>query len=195
MKKNLLIAALLTTFSLPRTSFAKIEKAIFAGGCFWCMELPFEKMTGVHAVVSGYTGGKKANPTYEEVSSGGSGHIESIQVTYDDKIISYENLLKTFWTNVDPLDANGQFCDKGEQYQSGIFYLNDLQRKLAEVSLKEHQENLRFKDKKIATFLKQASVFYKAEDYHQDYYKKNPVRYKFYRFNCGRDKRLDEVWK
>lgn len=195
MDKRVIATTFLIYFSVIKYSHAKVEKAIFAGGCFWCMEVPFEKLKGVQSVVSGYTGGGKANPTYEEVSSGGSGHIESIQVTYDDSIISYEDLLKTYWKNIDPVDSKGQFCDKGDQYLSGIFYLNDLQKMLAEKSLEKFQEDPRFKGKKIATFVKAASPFYDAEDYHQDYYKKNPIRYKFYRFNCGRDKRLNEVWK
>jgi len=195
MKKNHLAAILLSVFLLPLNSIAKVENAIFAGGCFWCMEHPFEKLSGVQSVVSGYTGGKKNGPTYEEVSSGRSGHIESVQVFYDDKIITYGDLLKTYWKNIDPLDPDGQFCDKGEQYRSGIFYLNDEQKALARKSLQDHQNESRFKGKKIVTFIKEASTFYEAEYYHQDYYKKNPVRYKFYLFNCGRDKRLDEIWK
>lgn len=195
MKKYLLATVLLVFVFLPQQSMAKVEKAVFAGGCFWCLEPPFEKLNGVQSVVSGYTGGKKENPTYKEVSSGSSGHIESVQVTFDDKIISYDELLKTYWKNIDPLDPDGQFCDKGEQYTSGIFFLNDDQKSAAEISLKKHQSEQRFKGKKIVTFLREASVFYEAEDYHQDYYMKNPVRYKFYRYNCGRDKRLEEVWQ
>lgn len=195
MKKKLFEVVIWGIILMPQYSLAKVENAIFAGGCFWCMEYPFEKLNGVQSVVSGYIGGKKENPTYEEVSSGDSGHIESVQVTFDDKVISYEDLLKTFWTNIDPLDPQGQFCDKGDQYLSGIFFLNDQQKSSAEKSLQNHQSNARFKGKKIVTFIKLASHFYKAEDYHQDYYKKNPIRYKFYRYNCGRDKRLDEVWK
>jgi methionine-S-sulfoxide reductase len=195
MKKYLLATVLLVFVFLPQQSMAKVEKAVFAGGCFWCLEPPFEKLNGVQSVVSGYTGGKKENPTYKEVSSGSSGHIESVQVTFDDKIISYDELLKTYWKNIDPLDPDGQFCDKGEQYTSGIFFLNDDQKSAAEISLKKHQNEQRFKGKKIVTFLRKASVFYEAEDYHQDYYMKNPVRYKFYRYNCGRDKRLEEVWQ
>lgn len=195
MKKNLLAAVIIGIISMPQYSIAKVEKAIFAGGCFWCMEHPFEKLDGVQSVVSGYTGGKKENPTYKEVSSGSSGHVESVQVTFDDKLISYKELLKTYWKNIDPLDPKGQFCDKGEQYQSGIFFLNDQQKSAAERSLENHQNEPRFKGEKIVTFIKPASTFYEAEDYHQDYYKNNPVRYKFYRYNCGRDKRLEEVWK
>lgn len=195
MLKKLFSSILFTLVFTSNYSFAEVEKAVFAGGCFWCMEPPFEKLNGVQGVVSGYTGGEKKNPTYKEVSSGTSGHIESVQVTFDNKLVSYADLLRTYWKNIDPLDPKGQFCDKGEQYQSGIFFLNDQQKSAAEKSLLEHQNESRFKGKKIVTFIKPASTFYEAEDYHQDYYKKNPVRYKFYRYNCGRDKRLEEVWK
>ena len=195
MLKKLFSAILFSLALTPSYSFAEEEKAVFAGGCFWCMEAPFEKLKGVQSVVSGYIGGEKKNPTYKEVSSGASGHIESVQVIFDNKLVSYDDLLKTYWKNIDPLDPNGQFCDKGEQYQSGIFFLNNQQKDASEKSLLNHQKDSRFKGKKIVTFIKSASVFYEAEDYHQDYYKKNPVRYKFYRYNCGRDKRLEEVWK
>lgn len=176
--------------SLPGQT--KEQKAIFAGGCFWCMEPPFEKLPGVISVESGYTGGHIDNPTYEIISTGTSGHIESVQIIYDDEKISYEKLLNIFWKNIDPLDFKGQFCDKGEQYLSGIFYLTEEQSKIAQSSLE--RQKVKFKEKKIATFIKPASPFFKAEDYHQDYYKKNPVRYKFYRYNCGRDKRLESLW-
>jgi methionine-S-sulfoxide reductase len=195
MLKKLFSAILFSLAFTPSYSIAEVEKAVFAGGCFWCMEAPFEKLKGVQSVVSGYIGGEKKNPTYKEVSSGASGHIEAVQVTFDNKLVSYDDLLKTYWKNIDPLDPSGQFCDKGEQYQSGIFFLNNQQKDAAEKSLLNHQKDSRFKGKKIVTFIKSASVFYEAEDYHQDYYKKNPVRYKFYRYNCGRDKRLEEVWK
>lgn len=187
-------AVSLCLFMIPLHSFAAVEKAILAGGCFWCMEVPYEKLPGVQSVESGYTGGNKLNPTYKEVSSGNSGHTESVEITFDNKVITYEKLLDIFWKNIDPLDESGQFCDKGEQYKSGIFFLSETQKNEAEKSLKKVQALQKFKKEKIATFIRPASVFYKAEDYHQDYYKKNPIRYKYYRFSCGRDKRLKELW-
>jgi peptide-methionine (S)-S-oxide reductase len=166
-------------------------KAIFAGGCFWCMEPPFDKLDGVSATISGYTGGTKKNPTYEEVSSGNTGHAEAVQIIYDPKKITYEKLLEVFWHNVDPLTANAQFCDHGNQYRTGIFYYDENQKKLAEESKKTIAK--RFKEP-IVTEITAATEFYPAEDYHQDYYSKNPLRYKFYRYNCGRDQRLDKLW-
>jgi peptide-methionine (S)-S-oxide reductase len=166
-------------------------KAIFAGGCFWCMEPPFDKLDGVSATISGYTGGTKKNPTYEEVSSGNTGHAEAVQIIYDPKKITYEKLLEVFWHNVDPLTANAQFCDHGSQYRTGIFYYDENQKKLAEESKKTIAK--RFKEP-IVTEITAATEFYPAEDYHQDYYSKNPLRYKFYRYNCGRDQRLDKLW-
>lgn len=174
---------------------APIKKAVFAGGCFWCMEPPYDAhlKNGVISVRSGYTGGAKANPTYEEVSDGSSGHREVIEVEYDSAKISYEKLLEIFWMNIDPLDDQGQFCDKGDHYKSAVYY-NDESEKLAfEKSLKVIQEKL--KGKSIKTLILPAKPFYPAEGYHQDYYVKNPVRYKFYRYNCGRDQRLKELWK
>jgi len=169
----------------------KYKKAIFAGGCFWCMERPFDSLKGVTATRSGYSGGKKKDPSYEEVTSGGSGHREVLEVTYDPSQVKYEQLLEVFWRNIDPLDGGGQFCDRGEQYQSAIFY-QPGEKKAAEASLKAKEKQL---GKKIKTRLLPTAEFFPAEDYHQDYYQKNPVRYKLYRFNCGRDKRLKEVWK
>ena len=166
-------------------------KATFAGGCFWCMEPPFDKLDGVSATVSGYTGGKKENPTYEEVSAGTTGHTEAVQITYDPKKISFEKLLEVFWRNVDPLNADGQFCDSGSQYRAGIFYHDESQKKLAEESKKTVGK--RFKEP-IVTEITAVAEFYPAEDYHQDYYIKNPLRYKLYRFNCGRDQRLEKLW-
>lgn len=195
MKQMVFGFVLLLSFLGPGSSFGGTEKAVFAGGCFWCMESPLEKLNGVQSVVSGYIGGKKKDPTYEEVSQGNSGHIEAVEVVFDNTKVSYKDLLKVFWKNIDPLDPNGQFCDKGEQYTSGIFTQNDVQRRLAQESLAGLQSEKRFKGKKIATFIRDSAVFYKAEEYHQDYYKKNPVRYNFYRFNCGRDKRLKEIWE
>jgi methionine-S-sulfoxide reductase len=190
MSKIITVLILINSHSL----WAELEKAVFAGGCFWCLEAPFEKVEGVDSVMAGYTGGSKKNPTYQEVSSGKSGHIESIQIIFDNKKISYGELLNIFWKNIDPFDGSGQFCDKGEQYQSGLFYLNDQQKKSAEDSLAKLQKEKNFLGKQIATFIRPGLDFYPAEEYHQDYYKKNPIRYKFYRFNCGRDKRLNEIW-
>jgi peptide-methionine (S)-S-oxide reductase len=166
-------------------------KAVFAGGCFWCMEPAFEKLPGVTGVLSGYTGGSKKNPTYEEVSSGGTGHAESVEVVYDPARVSYEKLLEVFWHNIDPLSANGQFCDRGEQYRSAIFYGSDNERRLAEESKIGVEQRLK---SKVVTQIVPASVFYPAEEYHQDYYKKNPLRYGLYRKGCGRDRRLEELW-
>jgi peptide methionine sulfoxide reductase msrA/msrB len=173
---------------------AKTESALFAGGCFWCMEPPFEKLDGVKEVISGYTGGQKENPTYEEVSSGKTGHLEAVEVSYDPAKVSYEKLLEVFWRQIDPRDAGGQFVDRGSQYRSAIFYLNEEQKALAQKSKEELGKSGRF-DKPIVTEILPASKFYRAEEYHQDYYKKNPLRYKFYRFNSGRDQFLKRVWK
>jgi peptide-methionine (S)-S-oxide reductase len=167
--------------------------AIFAGGCFWCEETAFEGVPGVISVTSGYTGGQKKDPTYEEVSSGGTGHAESVQVVYDPSKISYEKLLDIFWHNVDPFQANGQFCDHGTQYRSAIFYRDDAQRAAAEASKRELEEDARFRGK-IVTQIVPASRFYPAEEYHQDFYKKDPVRYHSYRAGCGRDARLKAIW-
>src|SRR3990167_4853450 len=171
----------------------RYEKAIFAGGCFWCMEAPFEKLEGVAEVISGYSGGQKENPTYEEVSSGGTGHAEAIQVIYDPARITYAELLHLFWRQIDPADSGGQFVDRGAQYKAAIFYQNDEQKRLAEKSRQELEESGRFK-KPIVTEILKAPAFYKAEGYHQDYYKKSPLKYKFYRFNSGRDQCLRKAW-
>jgi len=170
-----------------------LQVATFAGGCFWCMEPPFEKLDGVVEVISGYTGGHKANPTYEEVSSGITSHLEAIQIIYDPARVSYKELLEVFWRQIDPTDAGGSFVDRGPQYRSAIFYHNDEQKRLAEESKKELERSGRF-NKPIATEIRQFTRFYKAEDYHQDYYKKNPLRYKFYRSRSGRDQFLEKVW-
>jgi peptide-methionine (S)-S-oxide reductase len=169
------------------------EIATFAGGCFWCMEAPFDALDGVLATVPGYTGGHTAHPTYQAVSSGVTGHAESMQVTYDPSRIGYEALLDVFWHNVDPLVRDRQFCDIGEQYRSAIFYHDDDQKRLAEASKRALERSRRF-DQPIATQVVAATLFYPAEEYHQDYYRKNPLRYRFYRFNCGRDRRLKELW-
>jgi peptide-methionine (S)-S-oxide reductase len=167
--------------------------ATFAGGCFWCMEQPFDKLDGVLATTSGYTGGNKVNPTYEEVSSGATGHAEAVQVLYDPKRVSYEKLLDVFWHNVDPTVKDRQFCDVGTQYRTAIFYHNDEQRRLAEASKAALEKSKPFKEP-IVTPIVMATTFYPAEEYHQDYYKKNPVRYTYYRTGCGRDARLKQLW-
>ena len=171
----------------------KLEKAAFAGGCFWCMVPPFAKLAGVKQVISGYTGGFKENPTYKEVSAGMTGHCEAVQVIYDPQQINYEKLLDVFWHNIDPTTMNRQFVDLGNQYRSAVFYYSDEQRRLAEESKKKWDQSGRF-GSPIVTEVTRASVFYPAEKYHQDYYKKNPIPYKFYRFNSGRDQYLDKIW-
>ena len=206
MKRLLSILAsliLVATFTVAATMDKKGEmkdmeetmtaKAIFAGGCFWCMEPPFEKLDGVHAVVSGYIDGHKENPTYHEVSSGTTGHTEAVEITYDPNKISFAELLEVFWMNIDPTDAGGQFVDRGSQYRTGIYYLNDEQKLLAEASKEQLGKSGRF-NSPIVTEIVAATRFYPAEDYHQDYYKESPVRYKFYRYNSGRDQFINRVW-
>jgi peptide-methionine (S)-S-oxide reductase len=170
---------------------AERGEAIFAAGCFWCVEAGFEKVAGVTAVISGYDGGKKERPTYEEVGSGATGHAESVRVLYDPSKVSYAHLLEVFWHNVDPFSANGQFCDRGTQYRASIFYLDEAQRKAAEASKKAIEAQLKAK---VVTEISPATPFFPAEDYHQDFYKKNPERYQSYRLGCGRDRRLHEIW-
>jgi len=177
----------------PAASAPAPATAVFAGGCFWCMETAFEGLPGVSAVISGYTGGEKKNPTYEEVSSGTTGHAESVEVTFDPAKITYAQLLDVFWHNVDPLAGGHQFCDYGTQYRSAIFYRGEEQRLAAEASKRKLEEEPRFKGK-ITTQIVAATTFYRAEEYHQDFYKKNPRRYQEYRTGCGRDARLKELW-
>jgi peptide-methionine (S)-S-oxide reductase len=165
--------------------------ATFAGGCFWCMEPPFDKLPGVISTTSGYIGGKTVNPTYRQVVEGDTGHAEAVQVVYDPTKITYEKLLEVFWRNVDPFDAGGQFCDRGDSYRSGIFVHDEAQLRLAQASKQAVAAKLK---KPVVTEVVLAPKFYPAEDYHQDYYVKNPVRYKVYRSNCGRDARLKQVW-
>jgi peptide-methionine (S)-S-oxide reductase len=167
--------------------------ATFAGGCFWCMEQPFDRLPGVVATISGYTGGKTVNPTYEDVSSGRTGHAEAVAVVYDPKKVSYEKLLEVFWVNVDPTTKDRQFCDAGSQYTSAIYYHDEEQRRAAEASRAQIERTKKFSEP-IVTRIEMAGPFYPAEDYHQDYYRKNPVRYQFYRKGCGRDARLKELW-
>ncbi len=191
----LLSHTLLLLLFLPTLGQAgtKMEKAIFAGGCFWCMESPFEKLDGVSDVISGYTGGTEQNPTYEQVSAGLTHHLEAVEIHYDPNLITYEKLLQVFWRQINPTDDGGQFVDRGNQYRSAIFYLSEDQRLLAEQSKKDLQK-LRIFSKPIVTPIMQASPFYAAESYHQDYYKENPVRYKYYRYRSGRDEFLQEKW-
>jgi len=166
--------------------------AIFGGGCFWCVEADFDKVPGVLSTTSGYIGGSVPNPTYEQVSAGGTGHAEVVRVVYDPSKVSYPDLLAFFWRNIDPLTANAQFCDRGSQYRSAVFYLDDEQKRFAEASKAEIAQ--RFKPRPVITEIAPAMEFYPAEDYHQDYYRKNELKYKFYRWSCGRDARLEEVW-
>ena len=171
----------------------KLAKATFAGGCFWCMEPAFDKVPGVVSTIVGYTGGDKQKPTYEEVSAGGTGHAESIEITYDPLKISYRKLLDIFWHNIDPTTRDREFCDAGHQYRSAIFFHDAEQEREAKESKAALDESKPFKDP-IVTEIVPATKFWPAEDYHQKYYLKNPVRYRFYRYNCGRDKRLRELW-
>ena len=166
-------------------------KATFAGGCYWSVELLFDKVDGVLSTISGYTGGARKNPTYEDVVIGTTGHAEAVQVTYDPKKISYEKLLEVFWRNIDPLTLNAQFCDAGSQYRTALFYHDETQKRLAEKSKKALQSHFK---QPIVTEIVAASQFYPAEDYHQDFHLKNPVRYQLYRAGCGRDRRLKELW-
>ncbi len=191
MRYLLLISSLL--YSL--TALAADDRAIatFAGGCFWCMEPPFDKLDGVLSTTSGYTDGHRKNPTYEEVSAGGTGHTEAIQIEYDPTKVSYMQLLEVFWKNIDPTTRDRQFCDHGSQYRSGIYFHNEAQRAAAEASLEALQQNKPF-EAAIVTELDNATTFYPAEAYHQNYYLKNPIRYKYYRYRCGRDQRLEQLW-
>ncbi|TQV68277.1 peptide-methionine (S)-S-oxide reductase MsrA [Exilibacterium tricleocarpae] len=178
--------------SLPAVA-QETRQAIFAGGCFWCMEPPFDKLPGVISTTSGYIGGHVANPTYKQVTRGRTGHTEAVKVVYDPQVVSYETLLQVFWRNIDPVDKRGQFCDKGSQYRPGIFYRDEQQRAAAQSSKDALVASGRF-TQELATEITEAGVFYIAEEYHQDYYQKNPLRYKFYRSRCGRDQRLAELW-
>jgi len=171
-----------------------LEKAIFAGGCFWCMEHPFDELKGVKSTTSGYTGGKIENPSYEQVSSGATNHAEAVEIIYDPREVNYSELLSVFWRNINPTTPNQQFADVGKQYRTAIFYHNEEQRRLAEQSKEELEKTGPF-IKPIVTQIVPASTFYKAEEYHQDYYKKNPVHYKFYRLGSGRDQYLKKIWR
>lgn len=168
-------------------------KAYFAGGCFWCMEEAFEKVNGVIDTVSGYMGGTVKNPTYEQVSAGQTGHAESVEVRYDPSKVTYTQLVEAFWQNIDPVTPDAQFCDHGNQYRAAIFYQGEDEKRLAEESKRAIEQSKRFSTP-IVTQVVPASEFYPAEEYHQDFYKKNPVRYKFYKFTCGRAQRLESLW-
>lgn len=172
---------------------AGLAKATLAGGCFWCMEPPFDVLDGVISTTSGYIGGKTKNPTYKEVSAGTTGHTEAVEIVYDPKKVSFEKLLEVFWRNIDPTDKDGQFCDRGSQYRPELFVHDAEQRKIAEASKAAIIKSKPFKAD-IVVPITEATVFYAAEDYHQDYYKKNPIRYKYYRNGCGRDARLEQLW-
>ena len=196
-----MIAVLFTTingssesvYKSKSSSIPDLRKATFAGGCFWCMEPPFEKLTGVSKVISGYTGGKKENPSYKEVATGSTDHAEAIEIHYDSSIISYNDLLEVLWRNIDPTDGSGQFVDRGKQYRPAIFYHDKDQKKLAEKSRNKLEKSKRFKNK-IETKIIKATKFYAAEEYHQDFYKKSTVRYKIYRVGSGRDQFLKKHW-
>lgn len=190
-----LFLCLIFLSQMSQEAKAQTKTAVFAGGCFWCLEPPFDKLkeSGVLDTIVGYTGGETDNPTYEQISSGKTGHKEVIKVVYDSQKISYQELLDVFWKNIDPFDGIGQFCDKGDQYLSAVYYLDDEQKNDYLKSL-EALKKKGIEVKNFKTQLLKASEFYPAEDYHQDYYLKNPVRYKYYRYSCGRDKRLQQIW-
>jgi peptide-methionine (S)-S-oxide reductase len=191
MWRLILAVALLGTTLTARAETAIAAIATFAGGCFWCVEADFDKLPGVIETISGYTGGREANPTYEQVSAHRTGHVEAVQVRYDPARVSYATLVDYFWRHVDPLTANGQFCDKGPQYRTVIYFQDEAQRKTI-LSAKEKLEKQL--GKSFVTEITRASAFYPAEEYHQDYYEKNPLRYRYYRRGCGRDQRVKEIW-
>lgn len=187
------LACCLFLLCLPAYAVQPNATATFAGGCFWCMEQPFDSLPGVIQVMPGYTGGTTVNPSYQDVSSGLTGHAESVQITYDPTKISYEQLLQVFWHNIDPTVKDRQFCDVGNQYRAAIFYHTETQHQLALQSRNALEKTKPFKEP-IVTAIVPATTFYPAEEYHRHYYKKNPLRYRFYRYNCGRDQRLKELW-
>jgi peptide-methionine (S)-S-oxide reductase len=187
-----LLAAAAALFAPAANAQDKTATAIFAGGCFWCVEADFDKVPGVVSTTSGYLNGKSKNPTYREVSAGGSGHVEAVEIVYDPSKVTYAKLLDVFWRNIDPLVKDKQFCDTGSQYRTGVYVLDEEQKKLAEES--KVKVAAKFAPRMVYTEIVPADTFYPAEDYHQDYYKKNEARYKFYRWNCGRDQRLEQLW-
>ncbi|MFV8833531.1 peptide-methionine (S)-S-oxide reductase MsrA [Aquisalimonas sp.] len=184
---------LLLGVALTGVAVADERQAVFAGGCFWCMQPPYDELDGVLGTEVGYTGGHVEEPTYEQVTAGDTGHLEAVRVTYDPERIDYESLLEVFWRNIDPLDDGGQFCDRGGHYRAAIFVANEAEREQAEASLQALEASGRFEDP-IVTRIRDADTFYLAEDYHQDYYQNRPLRYRFYRTSCGRDARLDALW-
>lgn len=185
--------ALSLVFMSTGTGRAKgLSRATFAGGCFWCMEAVFDKVDGVISTTVGYTGGHTENPTYEEVCSGSTGHLEAVEILYDPEKISYGQLLEVFWRNIDPTVQDRQFCDVGPQYRTAVFYHDEEQRRLAQLSLEDLRQSGRFQ--RIFTEIRAATAFWPAEDYHQDYYRKNPLRYNLYAVGCGRDRRLKDIW-
>ena len=189
---SLLMGLALVMGAAAQTKPSTTATATVAGGCFWCVEADFDKVEGVISTTSGYIGGQVANPKYEQVVTGTTGHTEAVEIVYDPAKVSYEKLLDVFWRNHDPLVKDRQFCDRGSQYRPGIFFHSDAQQQAAEATKKTVQA--RFSPRLVQTEITKATTFYKAEDYHQDYYLKNPVRYKLYRYNCGRDARLEELW-
>jgi peptide-methionine (S)-S-oxide reductase len=192
MKRILIAAAAMLIAAASSASAQSTEKATFAGGCFWCMEEALDKASGVRITLSGYIGGKTRNPTYEAVSAGGTGHTEAVQATYDPSKVTYTQLLDLFWKNIDPTVGDRQFCDVGDQYRPAIFYHNAEQKRLAEESKKNLERSGKFK--RIAVEIVPATEFYIAEEYHQDYYLKNPLRYKYYKWSCGRAQTLEKLW-
>jgi peptide-methionine (S)-S-oxide reductase len=192
LRRIFLAASLLAAAVGAASAQGKTETAIFAGGCFWCTEADFDKIAGVISTTSGYIGGSVANPTYSQVSAGTSGHAEAVKVVYDPDKVTYAKLLDVYWRSIDPLVKDKQFCDSGDQYRTAVFYLDDEQKKLAEETKKKVEA--KFAPRTVYTQIVKATAFYDAEDYHQDYYKKNEARYKFYRWNCGRDQRLEQLW-
>ena len=198
MQKRLIIS-ILTSLLLFTSTFAKettearLESVVLGGGCFWCIEADYEKLDGVVDVVSGYSGGHIKNPTYKQVSAGGSGHIEVVKVTYDANKISYSQILDYFWRHIDPTRDDGQFCDSGSQYRPAIFYQDQTQKELAIASAKKIEQTKPF-EQPLKVELIPAATFYLAEEYHQDYYMKNPLRYTLYRYSCGRDERIEQLW-
>jgi peptide-methionine (S)-S-oxide reductase len=192
LRKALLAIGLLAAAVSGASAQDKTAKAIFAGGCFWCVEADFDKVPGVISTTSGYINGKVKNPSYKQVSAGGTGHAEAVEIVYDPAKVTFAKLLDVFWRNIDPLVKDRQFCDSGDMYRTGIFYLDEEQKKLAEET--KQKVAAKFAPRTVYTEISKADTFYPAEDYHQDYYKKNEARYNFYRWNCGRDQRLEQLW-
>lgn len=198
--KILTFFGLLMVLGVGGASLARAQSSrttatvVLAGGCFWCMEPPYDELEGVLETTSGFAGGDVVNPSYNQVTAGGTGHLEVVQITYDPSVVDYARLLEVFWVNIDPLDGGGQFCDRGEHYTSAIFYQNEEERRQAEASRQELIRSGRFGSQQIQTSIRPLNAFYPAEEYHQNYYQKNPIRYRFYRNACGRDRRLRELW-